>query len=79
MLPMVNLVLGIFFISISTYFIWVGKESSNSLIKKWGSLKSKHITKTDKESIKNSGGTLEMGFLGLFIGIVLLVQYFSSL
>jgi|GEM_PF-1460109 hypothetical protein len=79
MLPMANLVLGILFLSVSAFFLWKGRMDSNSLISKWGNLKSKHITETDKKAIKNSGGILEMGFLGFLIGLFLLIEYFFSL
>ena len=54
--------------------------NSNSLAKKWGgNFKSIHITKKEKESIKNSVGSVEIGLLGLIVGIILLVEFLINL
>ena len=54
--------------------------NSNSLAKKWGgNFKSIHITKKEKENIKNSVGSVEIGLLGLIVGIILLVEFLINL
>lgn len=74
---MISLILGLLFMVGSSYMFWKGRKELNKLISLWGNEENKHITKSEKEIFKNTNGMLVIGFIGILIGLFLLVDYFS--